>query len=43
MEDITKLEGVINADFSAKGSLSSVETKKAENINASGNLRNNFV
>jgi hypothetical protein len=38
MEDITKLEGIINADFSAKGNLSSVETKKAESITASGNL-----
>ena len=38
MEDISKLDGTINADFSMKGNLANVKNKQYENINASGNI-----
>ena len=38
MEDISKLEGTINADFTMKGNLANVKNKQYENINASGNI-----
>ena len=38
LENVNKLEGVINTDFSLKGNIAGVKNKQYENINASGNI-----
>jgi hypothetical protein len=44
LQDVTKLEGLIQADFQAKGTLGDIKTKKFSNINASGTVSiNNFI
>lgn len=44
LENVNKLEGIINTDFSLKGNLAGVKNKQYENINASGNISvNNIV
>ena len=43
LQDINKLEGIINADFSLKGNLTNVKNKQFENIDASGNISVNNI
>ncbi len=38
LENVNKLEGIINTDFSINGNLAGVKNKQYENINASGNI-----
>ncbi|MEJ2616522.1 MAG: AsmA family protein, partial [Ignavibacteriaceae bacterium] len=38
LENVNKLEGIINTDFSLKGNIAGVKNKQYENINASGNI-----
>lgn len=38
LEDVTKLEGLVNADFQAKGTLGDIKNKRIGNINANGNI-----
>ncbi|MGA9291350.1 MAG: AsmA-like C-terminal region-containing protein [Ignavibacteriaceae bacterium] len=38
LENVSKLEGIINTDFSLKGNIAAVKNKQYENINASGNI-----
>ncbi len=44
MEGVSKLEGIIDADFQAKGTMANADTKTLENISANGNMSlTNFV
>ncbi len=38
LENVNKLEGIINTDFSLKGNIAGIKNKQYENINASGNI-----
>jgi len=38
MEDVTKLEGIINSDFRANGTIAGSDIKSIENISAQGNI-----
>ncbi|HVO76238.1 MAG TPA: AsmA-like C-terminal region-containing protein [Ignavibacteriaceae bacterium] len=38
MEGVTKLEGIINSDFSASGTIAGSDVKSIENISAQGNI-----
>ncbi len=38
LEDVTKLEGIINSDFRASGTIAGSDSKSIENISAQGNI-----
>ncbi len=44
LENVSKLEGIIDADFQAKGTMANADKKTLENISANGNMSlTNFV